>query len=1084
MKDFVAWFAKNPVAANLVMVILLVGGGLTAIGIKMELFPEFSMDTISVSVAYPGAAPEEVEESICVRIEEEVHNLDGVKKVTSTASENSGTVLIEVLPEADVRDVLDDVKTRVDAIETFPEDAEKPVIQELLMRTQVIFVAIHGDADEGSLKRLGERVRDEINQLDGISQVQLASARPYEISIEVSEDALRRHGLTFDDVARAVQQGSIDLSGGSVRTDSGEVLLRTKGQAYVGDEFEDLTLISAVDGSRLRVGDVATVVDGFAETDQSARFNGEPAVLVQVYRVGEENALAVSNGVKQYVADAQARMPEGITLTTWADAGVFLESRLELLQRNGLQGLALVFLVLALFLRFRLAFWVTLGIPISFMGAVWVMPELDQSVNMLTLFGFILVLGIVVDDAIVVGESIFSHQKEGGVNVESAIKGAQRVAVPVTFAVLTTIVAFVPMLGIPGTMGKFFKVIPMVVIPTLVFSWVESKVVLPAHLSHSSKRIDRLSTYPPFAWWVAFQGLFERGLEWWAKHVYQPSLDFCLRWRYASLAGGVAAILATVGLVLGGFVRWEFFEQIEGDIVSAQLTMPLGTSASVTERAIQRIEDAASELKRELDGETPEGAPTVVKNYQTSIGEQPYREQQSNRGIAGGGGFSAAHLGEVTMELIGAEYRTVGAEAIANRWRELTGPIPGAVELVFSSDVMSAGDAINIQFAGRDVEELRGVAEGFKAQLATYDGVYDITDSFRGGKQELRLALLPSAEALGITLSDLARQVRQGFYGEEAQRIQRGKDDVKVMVRYPEHARSSLHGLETMRVRTPSGDEVPFSSVATATLERGYATIQRTDRRRTVTVKANVDEERASANDILEDALGAPMAELLAAHPGVTFSKEGENREEAETIQSMQLMALLAMFAIYALMAVPFKSYVQPIIVMLAIPFGMVGAILGHLVMGFSLSVLSVCGILALAGVVVNDSLVLVDFVNHRRAEGRSVIESARVAGTERFRPILLTSLTTFAGLTPLMLEKSVQAQFLVPMAISLAFGVLFATVITLVIVPVGYLILDDVQRLIRFLLGGPWKTEVAGASEAPGGALPARTPVAGRSEG
>lgn len=1071
MNGFVSWFAKNTVAANLVMVILLVGGGLTTLAIKMELFPEFSMDTISVSVNYPGAAPEEVEESVCVRIEEEVHNLDGVKKVTSTASENSGTVMIEVLPGFDVRKVLDDVKTRVDAIETFPENAEKPVIQELLMRTQVIFVAISGQASETSLKRLGEKVRDEINTIEGISQVQLASARPYEISIEVSEEALRRYSLTFDDIATAVRQGSLDLSGGSVKTDSGEVLLRTKGQAYRGPEFEDIPLMSGADGSRIRLGDVARVVDGFAETDQAARFNGEPAVLVQVYRVGDENALHVSDGVKDFVAKAEARMPEGIRLTTWADAGVFLESRLELLLRNGLQGLVLVFLVLALFLRFRLAFWVTLGIPISFMGALWVMPELGQSINMLTLFGFILVLGIVVDDAIVVGESIFSHQKREGVNVESAIKGAQRVAVPVTFAVLTTIVAFVPMLGIPGTMGKFFKVIPMVVIPTLLFSWIESKVVLPAHLAHSSKRIDKLSEYPPFSWWCAFQGMFERGLEWFAKRVYQPALDVCLRWRYATVAVAVSILFLLVGLVKGDFVRWVFFNEIEGDIVSAQLTMPLGTSVDVTERAVAQIESAAKLLQAELQDAEANGAPKIVKNYLTAIGEQPFRAQQANKGIAGAGGFSAAHLGEVTMELIGAEERTIGAEAIANRWRELTGPIPGAVELIFSSDVMSAGDAINIQFAGNDVDELRSVAEGFKEVLSGYEGVYDIADSFRGGKQELRLAILPSAEALGLTLQDLARQVRQGFYGEEAQRIQRGKDDVKVMVRFPEADRESLHGLETMRIRTPMGDEVPFSSVATAELDRGYATIHRTDRMRTVSVTAAVNNDLTSANKVLEGALGDQMVALLATHPGVEFSREGQNREEAETIQSMTIMGLLALFAIYALMAVPFKSYLQPLIVMSAIPFGMVGAIVGHMIMGVDLSVLSMCGILALAGVVVNDSLVLVDFVNQRREDGYSIVNAARVAGTERFRPILLTSLTTFAGLTPLMLEKSVQAQFLVPMAISLAFGVLFATGITLIIVPSGYLILDDLTRGLRFLFGGPWKSEDGSTSDFPGDA-------------
>jgi len=638
--------------------------------------------------------------------------------------------------------------------------------------------------------------------------------------------------------------------------------------------------------------------------------------------------------------------------------------------------------------------------------------------------------------------------------------------VPVTFAVMTTIVAFIPMLGIPGVMGKFFKVIPMVVIPTLIFSWVESKVVLPAHLAHNSVWLDKLSKLRPFSWWVSFQGMFEHGLEWWARHVYQPSLDFCLRWRYATVAAALTTLLLFAGVLQGGFLKWTFFPKIEGDIVSAQLTMPLGTSASVTERAIDQIEAAVRTLDAELKAEQPAGATPLIKNYMTAIGEQPFRAQQKNKGIAGAGGFSAAHLGEVTMELIGAEERTVGSESIANRWRELVGTIPGAVELIFSSDVMSAGDSINIQFAGNDIDELREVADAFKLQLSGYDGVYDIADSFRGGKQELQLSILPSAEALGLTLQDLALQVRQGFYGEEAQRIQRGKDDLKVMVRYPEEARGTLYGLETMRIRTPDGGEVPFSSVARAILSRGYATIHRTDRMRTVQVTAAVDDNAISAKEVLASALGKPLEELLAVHPGVSQSLEGESKEEQETIDSMTVMGVLALFAIYALMAIPFKSYVQPLIVMSAIPFGVVGAIVGHMIMGISFSVLSVMGILALSGVVVNDSLVLVDFVNLRRSEGRSVIDAARFAGTERFRPILLTSMTTFAGLTPLMLEKSVQAQFLVPMAVSLAFGVIFSTAITLIIVPSGYLILDDLRRFTRFFFGGPWKSAEEQASE------------------
>ncbi|MFT5049493.1 MAG: multidrug efflux pump subunit AcrB [Chlamydiales bacterium] len=1051
----VAWFAGNSVAANLLMVVILVGGASTAATIKTELFPEFSLDFITVSVPYPGAAPEDVEQSICVRIEEEIHSIEGIKKVTSTAAEGSGTVMVELLPGADARRVLDDVKTRVDAIETFPEEAEKPIIQELTMRSQVINVAVSGPADELTLKRLGERVRDEINAIEGISQVTLSGAREYEISIEVSEQALRRFGLSFQAVADAVRGASLDLSGGSVKTRGGEVLLRTQGQAYSGEEFGELVVMSAPDGTRIRLRDVALVVDGFEDTDQSMRFNKRPAVMVQVYRMGDQNALTVAGKVHDYVNRARYRMPEGIELTIWGDAAVFLRGRLDLLIKNGLQGLGLVFLVLALFLRFRLAFWVTLGIPISFMGALWVMPFLGASVNMLSLFGFILVLGIVVDDAIVVGESIFSEQKRGLKGLAGAVRGAERVAVPVTFAVLTTVVAFTPMLGLPGVMGKFFKVMPIVVIPTLLFSWVESKMILPAHLAHTSARLGRLGMVFPFSLWTRLQGLCERGMEGFAANVYQPVLDACLRWRYLTLAVGFASLMLVAGLIGGGFVRFAFFNAIEGDIVAAQLTMPLGTSATVTAEAVDILEEAAARLRREIDEEyVGAGEPSVVTNYMATVGDQPYRAMQKNNGVAGGNLFAQAHRGEVMMELLPAEEREVSSSDIVKRWRELVGPLPGAVELIFSSDIMSAGDAINVQFAGEDTEELRAAADELKAELVGFNGVFDVSDSFRGGKQEIKLSILPGAEALGLTLADLARQVRQGFYGEEAQRIQRGRNDVRVMVRYPFADRRSLHGLESMRIRTPMGADVPFSSVARAELTRGYATIERFDRHRMIRVTASADKAVADTGDIVKTLTDSVLPGILDRHPGVAFSLEGENREEAETMGALKKLFLLAMLAIYALMAIPFRSYIQPAIVMTAVPFGLIGAVVGHMVMGIELSVLSMCGIIALAGVVVNDSLVLVDFVNRRREDGMSVAQAARTAGVQRFRPILLTSLTTFAGLTPLILEKSVQAQFLVPMAVSLAYGVLFSTAISLVIVPACYLILEDFLGLGRRLFG------------------------------
>ena len=1053
MKTAVAWFAKNSVAANILMFALIIGGIFTVFRIKVELFPEFSMDMISVRVLYPGAAPEDVEEGICIPIEEEVHSIEGIKRVSSTSSESVGSVLIEVRAGEEPRRVLEDVKTRVDAIDTFPEEAEKPVIEELLMRRQVINVAIFGQTDEATLKNIGERVRDEINELEGISQVELTNARPYEISIEVAEAALRRHGLTIDAVADAVRRSSLDLSGGSIKTTGGEILLRTMGQAYRGEEFEDVVVMTHPDGTRILLRDVARVVDGFEDTDQRGQFNGMPVVMVQVFRVGDESALSVSDTVHDYIDSVRGTMPEGIEIEAWQDAAHILRGRLNLLLKNAAQGLVLVFLVLALFLRFRLSFWVTLGIPLSFLGALMVMGIADESVNMISLFAFILVLGIVVDDAIVVGENINREHERGSVGPLGAVLGVQGVAVPVVFAVLTSVIAFVPMLALPGVMGKFLSVIPMTVIPALLFSLVESQLILPAHLSHESRFTRRISTVPPFCWWVSFQQRVAGGLKWFIEHVFQPVLSVALEWRYATISVGLASLILTVGLVGGGFVKFDFFPDVEGDVISAQLAMPMGTSATQTTKAVAQLEVAAAQLRRELEEEGAEGSVKIVRNFMASIGEQPFLTQQRGDGGASGG-IVGSHFGELVIELVPAEEREVTSLEVLNRWRELAGPVPGVNELTFSAALMHAGDPIHVRFSGHDINALRKAADEFKAVLTTYAGVYDAKHTYKAGKDELRLDVEPSAEALGISRLDLARQVRQGFYGEEAQRIQRGRDEVKVMVRYPQEDRRALHGLESMRIRTRDGEEVPFSTVARAERRAGYASIQRTDRRRTIDVTANVDRALGNPNEILAALQKEALPGLLARYPGVNYSLEGQTKDQMDMLVTGAFYLLLAMLAMYGLMAIPFRSYVQPAIIMLAIPFGIVGAIAGHVIMQLNLSILSMMGILALAGVVVNDSLVLVDFVNRNRREGKRVVDAARIAAVSRFRPILLTSMTTFAGLTPLLLEQSLQAKFLVPMAVSLAFGIVFSTVISLLLVPSAYLILEDLRSAVRWLYG------------------------------
>jgi multidrug efflux pump subunit AcrB len=1050
MKRIIAWFAENGVAANLLMLLIIVWGVLTLFDIKQEVFPEFSSDRITVRVPYPGAAPEEVEEGIVVRIEESIQGLEGIKEIRSTASENVGTVIAEILPGVDPRDVLSDIKTRVDAIDTFPEEAEEPIIEEVIVRRNVLEVAISGNAEERTLKRLGEQIRDDIAALPGITQVELISVRPYEISIEISEEALRQYRLSFEEVARAIRRSSLDLPGGKIETSGGEILLRTEGQAYRAREFEDLPLLTLPDGTRLMVGDVAHVDDGFADTDQTARFDGRPAVLLKVSRVGEQNALDIAGKVKAYLEEVRGRVPEGITVTVWHDLTRVLRSRLDLLIRNGIVGFILVGIVLSLFLRLRLAAWVSLGIPISFLGAFALMPTLDVSVNLISLFAFIVVLGIVVDDAIIVGENVYTHSQRGRPGLKAAVEGAQEVSTPVIFAVLTSVAAFMPLLNVEGNTGKIMRVIPLIVIPTLIFSLIESLLVLPNHLSHMPRKDARPRTWPG-RHWQRLQDKVAELLDLTIVRVYRPTLERALEWRYLTLAGSLALLSITFALVGGGWIRFSFFPPIEADNAAALLTMPQGTPSSVTEEMVRRIESTALDLERELE---ERHGREIIQHVLASIGEQPFRSAQTHRAGNGGTQFSGSHLGEVNIEFVPSEERDLTSTEVAALWRERTGVIPDAVELTYTSALFSTGEAINVEISGPDMDRLQAFASRLKEELRQYPGVQDITDSFRTGKKELELDITPEGEAAGLTLGDLARQVRQAFYGEEAQRIQRGRDDVKVMVRFPESSRRSLGDLEEMRVRTPDGTEVPFTTAARVRLSRGPAAINRKDRRRVINVTADVDLEKANTEEILRGLRADVLPGLRGDYPEVRFSFEGQQQEQRETMGGLIRGFFIALVVIYALLAIPFKSYVQPLIVMSAIPFGLIGAVWGHVLMGKDLTILSMFGIVALTGVVVNDSLVMVSFINRRRREGEPLGASIRGAGAVRFRAILLTSLTTFAGLTPLLLEKSLQAQFLIPMAISLAFGVLFATFITLILVPSLYTILEDVRYLLRRLSG------------------------------
>lgn len=1045
-KGILGWFASNHVAANLLMMFIMVGGAMSIFSVKCEVFPEMSVDIINVMVPYRGASPIDVEEGVVLRVEEAIAAVDGIKRMNSTAAEGSGATIVEVEEYADTQEVLDDIKAEVDRIITFPEETEKPVISEITTRHKVISIVLYGDVGEKTLKKLADQVRDDLTAMDNISQVNVAGIRPYEIAIEVSEQTLRRYGLSFDQVADAVRKSSIDIPAGSVKTRGGEVLVRTKGQKYYGPEFEKIIVVTRNDGTQIRLGDIAEVRDDFEDVDLYSKFDGKRAALIKVSRIGEQSALDVADTVKEYVREKEVNLPKGVSLALWEDDSVILRSRMNLLKRNGYIGLSLVFLCLLLFLDIRLAFWTTLGIPISFLGAFWIIPMFDVSVNMISLFALIMSLGLVVDDAIVVGENIYSYRQKGMEATAAAIKGVKEMAMPVVLAVLTTAFAFIPLAYTLGIMGKILRVLPIVVISVLFVSLIEALLILPAHLS--SKR-------PPgrlLGWTGRISGGVGQVLSQFVNGPFASFVVKAVRWRYVTLACGFTLFFITIGFIAGGYIKFTFFDTVEADNMVATLTMPQGTPFEKTREIAERIEKAAVQVIGEFDSKR-DGKPSLMKHVSTTVGDHPAMRhggpQSTNMA-----GAAEAHLAEVNVELLGGEDRDVSSIDLKNRWREIVGEIPGISSLTFVSEIFSAGEAINVEMSHEDFDTLLAAAEHVKTILTEYDGVSDITDSFEPGKAELKLSLKDTGRTLGLTLSDLARQVRQGFYGEEAQRIQRGRDDIRVMVRYPECERKSIGDVEDMRIRLSDGTEVPFRTVAHVDHGRGYATIQRVDRRRVVNVSADVDEAVANTGEINKELYSKVLPGLKGEYPGLQFRFAGEARERNESLGSLRANFAIAMLAIYGLLAIQFRSYSQPLIVMSAIPFGIVGATFGHLLLGFNLSILSLFGIVALSGVVVNDSLIMIDLINRERRSGIELGQVLRDCATRRFRPIMLTTLTTFFGLAPMMLERSLQARFLIPMAISLAFGVMFATCITLLLVPAFYMILEDLKGFIAFVIG------------------------------
>jgi len=1021
----IAWFTKNHVAANLLLIsILLAGLFSVSTQIPLEVFPSFEADRISVSVTLRGSTPEDVEKGVAIRIEEAVQDLEGIKRITSRSSEGSASVSIEVDTGYDPRELLADIKSRVDAINTFPVDAEKPVVALAQRTREVIAVTVSSEYGEKETLEYAEHVRDDLLRLPEITQVELSGVRDYEIAIEVSQDTLRQYDLRLSDISSAISNSSTDVSAGNLKTEGGDVLIRSKGQAYRKDEFAQVVVKYQADGTIIRLGDIARITDDFEETPVRTRFNGKQAAFIDVYRIGPQSAIEVADAVKNYITEHQSQLPEGFELSFWDDDSEIVKSRIATLTTNAIQGGILVLALLTLFLRPAIAFWVFIGIPVSFMGAFLAMPIFGITLNVMSLFGFILVLGIVVDDAIVTGENVYTHLKTAENGEQAAIRGTQEVATPVTFGVLTTVAAFLPLAFIEGNRGALFAQIPVVVIPVLLFSLIESKFVLPAHLKYLKLRSEKANPSKL----QQFQQRFADGFEHAIMKYYQPLLNVALKNKLATVSLFVGIFFIILTLITSGWTKFIFFPRIPSETVRAELTFPAGTPFEVTNKYIIDMSDQAKELQdkyRDEDGQS------VILNILATTG--------------GRGGSS--NTGSVRFEITPAEKREsdIGSRELASEWRDLIGIIPGAESVTFRAEFGRSSDPIDVQLSGSSIDTLEAVAEKVKERLATYPTVYEIADSMSDGKDELQIELTEQGLALGLNRVDVSQQVRNSFFGAQVQRIQRGRDDVRVMVRLPIEERRSVADLTDILIKTPTGGTVPLSHVATLVPGQSPSSIYRIDRYRTLNVTADVEKSNTNMT-VLQADLKTYLDELMVQYPGVDYSLEGEAKEQRESFGSLAWGLVFVFFIIYALLAIPFKSYMQPLIVMSVIPFGMIGAVMGHWVMGMELTIMSLLGMLALIGVVVNDSLVLVDFINKKREEGGDLLETVKLAGAARFRPVMLTSLTTFIGLMPLLFEKATQAQFLIPMAVSLGFGIIFATLITLLLVPVNYLLMERFQ--------------------------------------
>ena len=1027
MKQIISWFAENSVAANLLMLLFIVGGLISAFSIKVEVFPDAEPDLIRISVSYPGASPQEVEEGVVKPIEEKVAGLAGIERITSTSKEGSGTILIEVIRGWDTNELLQDVKSAVDRITNLPEEAERPVVEKVIRRYPVVSIAVYGSAPEKTLKKVGERLKDELEELPDITEVRLYAVRPEEIHIEVPKRRLERYHLTLTKLAHIISQESFDLAAGKITTPHEEVLLRSKGKLTQAKDYAKLPVLTGPDGRTITLGKIARVEDGFRDDiTLAAYFQGQRTIIVQVFRVGNQNDLKISKEVRNFLKKFKKSLPAGVKATIYFDTTSILKSRLDLLLKNLAIGMIFVVITLGLFLHFKLAFWVTMGIPVAFCFALWILPHFNVSINMISLFGFILVLGIVVDDAIVIGENIFRRRELGDPPVPASIKGTLEVYQPVIFSVLTTMAAFYPLLLGTGVVGKVIRHIPIVVILVLLGSLLEALFILPCHLAETKFDLNKKRRLD----------LINQKLKAFVEGPFKKLLLCSLEFRYITISLFLAVLMFSLALILGGRVKTLFFPRVEADQIDCYLTMPAGTPPEKTLQVARRIEEAGREVV----------PPQAMRYTLTMLGVQ-----MITHGPRAGAKDISSNLAQITIKLTPPEKREgISAVELAKKWRKKVGEIPEAESITFQSVLFNFGKDVEVNLYMENQKTLLKIVKELEHTLKKFPGVYDISDNFLPGKREIQIKLKPLAYKLGLNLRSVAEEVRAGFYGAEALSFQKGRDEVRVMVRLPQNEREKLSTIYEMKIMTPSGKMVPLKDVAELRFTKSYLSLHRADLKRVITISADVDEKITSAKEIRRILFHKILPQLKAKYPELNYSMEGAGKEHRKAFKDVMDAFIFAMFLIYVLLAVPLKSFVKPFIIMAAIPFGIIGAFWGHVLLGKPICILSFFGIVGLAGVVVNDALILVDAIENLKKKGKTIYEAVVKAVLIRFRPVILTTLTTFISLVPMISEKSVQAQFLIPMAISLGFGVLFATFITLLFVPAAYLILEDFKKSIK----------------------------------